>query len=372
MYKIGEFSLLNKVTIKTLRYYDEIGLFKPTIVDRYTGYRYYHEDQQAEFDKIKKFKDLGFSLEEIKKLKETNDQEVVKEKLYHLMNESNELQHKIIILSNMLRGKFMEIEFRPYNEKYKIGKRLTLKTRDFDKELQEIREALDLYHIPRGRIVLCNFELGYTKEDIDVFLGYEINREDIPEDLHGLEIISLSKTQKMLVGTSESKNLETLYSNIIKYAHERKLQIRGFFTEVYEENNVEIYVDAYNLDEENEDYIEHLSAYETTDEIDEELVGTYKIREILPCLKYMFNINKQKSTLDTKFSILKLNKDHTTNYDEIKWNKKELILTCDDKQITLPLYKYHYKDKKYIRILMNESYEYYKSQKPMEYLYEEI
>ena len=28
MYKIGEFSLLNKVTIKTLRYYDEIGLFK--------------------------------------------------------------------------------------------------------------------------------------------------------------------------------------------------------------------------------------------------------------------------------------------------------------------------------------------------------
>ena len=39
MYKIGEFSTLNHITIKTLRYYDEIGLLKPSIVDKYTGYR---------------------------------------------------------------------------------------------------------------------------------------------------------------------------------------------------------------------------------------------------------------------------------------------------------------------------------------------
>lgn len=44
MYKIGEFSLLNKVTIKTLRYYNEIGLFIPKVIDKYTGYRYYDED----------------------------------------------------------------------------------------------------------------------------------------------------------------------------------------------------------------------------------------------------------------------------------------------------------------------------------------
>ena len=32
MFKIGEFSLIAKLTIKTLRYYDEIGLFKPSFV----------------------------------------------------------------------------------------------------------------------------------------------------------------------------------------------------------------------------------------------------------------------------------------------------------------------------------------------------
>ena len=32
MFKIGEFSLIAKLTIKTLRYYDEIGLFKPSFI----------------------------------------------------------------------------------------------------------------------------------------------------------------------------------------------------------------------------------------------------------------------------------------------------------------------------------------------------
>ena len=64
MYKIGEFSLLNKVTIKTLRYYNEIGLFIPKVIDKYTGYRYYDEDQLEEFNKISKILlDIGIITE---------------------------------------------------------------------------------------------------------------------------------------------------------------------------------------------------------------------------------------------------------------------------------------------------------------------
>ena len=68
MYKIGEFSMLNQVTIKTLRYYDEIGLFKPKQVDNYSGYRYYDDEQIEEFNMIMKYKSYGFSLEEIKEM----------------------------------------------------------------------------------------------------------------------------------------------------------------------------------------------------------------------------------------------------------------------------------------------------------------
>ena len=41
MLKIGDFSNLTRVTIKALRYYDELGLLKPVKVDEFTCYRYY-------------------------------------------------------------------------------------------------------------------------------------------------------------------------------------------------------------------------------------------------------------------------------------------------------------------------------------------
>jgi DNA-binding transcriptional MerR regulator len=65
MYKIGIFSRLSRVPVKTLRYYDEAGLFKPELVDRLTGYRYYTTSQLSRLYRILAYKDLGFSLEQI-------------------------------------------------------------------------------------------------------------------------------------------------------------------------------------------------------------------------------------------------------------------------------------------------------------------
>jgi DNA-binding transcriptional MerR regulator len=44
MFKIGEFSKLTQVSIRMLRYYDEMDVFKPLIVDESTGYRMYSVD----------------------------------------------------------------------------------------------------------------------------------------------------------------------------------------------------------------------------------------------------------------------------------------------------------------------------------------
>ncbi len=65
MMKIGAFSRLCRVPVKTLRYYDEIGLLHPAEVDTFTGYRYYTLDQVPRINRILALKDLGFSLEEI-------------------------------------------------------------------------------------------------------------------------------------------------------------------------------------------------------------------------------------------------------------------------------------------------------------------
>ena len=52
MFKIGEFSKFSQVTVKTLRYYDQIGLLKPAEIDRFTGYRYYSASQLPRLHRI--------------------------------------------------------------------------------------------------------------------------------------------------------------------------------------------------------------------------------------------------------------------------------------------------------------------------------
>ena len=68
MIRIGDFSKLSRVSVKTLRYYDELELLKPVEVDRFTGYRFYEYSQLATLHRVLALKDLGFTLEEIREL----------------------------------------------------------------------------------------------------------------------------------------------------------------------------------------------------------------------------------------------------------------------------------------------------------------
>ena len=72
MLRIGDFASLSQVTVKALRFYDEIGLLKPTFVDRATGYRYYAPHLLSRLNRIRAFKELGFSLAEISSLLNTD------------------------------------------------------------------------------------------------------------------------------------------------------------------------------------------------------------------------------------------------------------------------------------------------------------
>src|SRR5512138_1812941 len=68
MIRIGDFSKLSRISAKTLRYYDEMGLLRPVEVDALTGYRLYEYSQLSVLHRILALKDLGFSLEEIGRL----------------------------------------------------------------------------------------------------------------------------------------------------------------------------------------------------------------------------------------------------------------------------------------------------------------
>ena len=68
MFRIGEFSRIAQTPITQLRYYDQIGLFQPKYIDQFTGYRYYRATQLPDLNRILAMKDLGLTLEQIKRL----------------------------------------------------------------------------------------------------------------------------------------------------------------------------------------------------------------------------------------------------------------------------------------------------------------
>lgn len=65
---LGEFSKIAHVPGSLLRYYDEIGLLKPALVDRVTGYRHYSVEQLSSLNRIIALKDPGLSLEQITRM----------------------------------------------------------------------------------------------------------------------------------------------------------------------------------------------------------------------------------------------------------------------------------------------------------------
>jgi len=103
---IGEMAKLHNISVKALRYYDEIGLFKPIEIDKNTGYRQYSVVQFEKLNTINYLKYLGVPLLEIKKHLETNDinyfinilkreKEIADEKIAKLTEISKKIEKRI-------------------------------------------------------------------------------------------------------------------------------------------------------------------------------------------------------------------------------------------------------------------------------------
>ena len=198
MYKIGDFSIKVNVPVKTLRYYDEIDLFKPSYQDYFTGYRYYENYQIYEIDKIKKLKELNLSLKEIKEFLETNDINI-------LLNKEKEFIMKIEAIKNYVIDESYEIVESTYDDYIKwnglkeIGKPIALELKDNNCKCFIVYKNKEYYSevflFPNeGNLINLNITMGirnyfdklidYLKKDYD----YLTFKED-EEFYHELEMI---------------------------------------------------------------------------------------------------------------------------------------------------------------------------------------
>ena len=138
-FRIGDLSKICNVNIKTIRFYEEKELLLPAYTDKWTGYRYYNQDSVKRLLEIIMFKDLGFSLREIKNM----NSESIENKITFLKEQIIKAEENIKTLQLMIRKEdnIMIDEF--INDELVIGK--WVKTSDESFPFDEI------YFLPNGK-----------------------------------------------------------------------------------------------------------------------------------------------------------------------------------------------------------------------------
>lgn len=107
---IKEFSLLTGVSVRTLHYYDEIGLLKPCFVDEQNGYRFYDETSLARMQEILFYRELDFSLKSIGEILDSphyDKQRALVKQRQLLMLKKQRLERILTALDNAEQGEMI-------------------------------------------------------------------------------------------------------------------------------------------------------------------------------------------------------------------------------------------------------------------------
>lgn len=123
-----EFAKLTGVSVRTLHFYDEIGLLKPSHVDEQTGYRFYDERSLERMQEILFYRELDFPLKDIAKILTSPDydkQKALKEQRHLLTLKKERLERLITALECAVKGDdtmniqvFDNSEFEAAREEY--------------------------------------------------------------------------------------------------------------------------------------------------------------------------------------------------------------------------------------------------------------
>lgn len=124
---IREFAKLTGVSVRTLHFYDEIGLLRPSSVDEQNGYRFYDDESLARMQEILFYRELDFPLKEIRMILSSPDydkQNALKEQKHLLTLKKERLERLISALDSVVKGEnvsmnvFDNSEFEAKREEY--------------------------------------------------------------------------------------------------------------------------------------------------------------------------------------------------------------------------------------------------------------
>ena len=138
--QINEFAKLTGVSVRTLHYYDEIGLLKPAFVDEQNGYRFYDENSLERMQEILFYRELDFELKSISEILSSPDYDKKKalaEQRKLLVLKKERLERIIDALDGVEKGKVTMTAFD--NSDYETARK------QYETEAKERWGATDAY-----------------------------------------------------------------------------------------------------------------------------------------------------------------------------------------------------------------------------------
>lgn len=99
-YTVNKLAKLSGVSVRTLHYYDDIGLLKPAYIGD-NKYRYYEEPQLLRLQQILFYRELGVPLSDIGRVLESNDFEIINALQSHRKQIEHDLQNKQQLLKTI-------------------------------------------------------------------------------------------------------------------------------------------------------------------------------------------------------------------------------------------------------------------------------
>ncbi len=238
LFAIGEMSKLFNINIKTLRYYDEIGLFKPIFVDHTNGYRYYSTTQFEQLNTINYLKALGMSLSTIDyHLKKRSIDNIVElfEKQKKITEEKiKELEH----IKQKLDNTISQINYARRYDNLNVIQELEFNKRTVILLRQKIRSNNDLELSVRQLENTVNENASIFNGRVGLSINKEKLKERVFEEYDSIFIFTDGKrhNRKFLKvlpkgvyatirfnGTHESS--PKYYDKLIKYIEENEYEI---------------------------------------------------------------------------------------------------------------------------------------------------
>lgn len=247
MIRIGDFSKLSRISVKTLRFYDEIDLLKPVEVDRFTGYRSYEYSQLARLNRILALKDLGFSLDEIRRLLESNlPADQLRGMLKLREAESRQRVREEAERLKRIEARLRQIEQEDVMSKYDVvikkveplqvaSLRGTVPTPpEQDILWQELEEYLAMNHVrPTGPCLSLYHDEEYKERDWDIEVCEPLAETVPPGKRVSIQTLPAVETMACTIHEGPFVTLHQAYDAIMHWVDENGYQIVGPVREIY-------------------------------------------------------------------------------------------------------------------------------------------